>query len=71
MFDVSQDGLLVSCESPVIGAFEFDDARPRDVGGEIPAGADANGAVTVPVEHQGRSANSTQKMSHVRVAQPL
>jgi hypothetical protein len=52
LFDASQDGLLIAREDPVVGAVEFDEARLRDAAGEMPSGADANGAVAAPVQHQ-------------------
>src|SRR5215831_19214117 len=69
--DAGDDGLLFACEGPMIGAVELDEFRVRDMAGEIPAGADANGAVATTVEHQGRSRNSAQKMPHIRFAQRL
>ena len=63
--------MLIAREGPVIGAVELDESHLRDVAGEMPAGADANGAVAPTVEHQGRSRNSLQKMAHIRIAQRL
>jgi hypothetical protein len=71
LLDVGQDWMLIPCEDPVIGTFKLDESRVRDVAGEMPAGADANGAVATTVEHQGWSGNSTQKMPHIRIAQGL
>ena len=69
--DGAQDGLLIASEGPVIRSVEFDEPCPRDVAGEIPARADANGAVVAPVEHQSGHRNLPQKMPHVHVAQRL
>ena|SRR6516225_5776610 len=55
----------------MIGAVELDESSLRDVAGEMPSGADANGAVIAAMEHQGRSGNSAKKMPHIRVAQRL
>ena len=52
--DVVQYGLLIAREGPVIGAVEFDESRLRDVADEMPGGADANRAVVVTMQHQGR-----------------
>src|SRR5262249_9321462 len=71
LLDAGQDGFLIARESPVIGAVELDESRQRDVAGEMPAGANANGAVAATVEHQGRRANSVQKVPHVRITQRL
>jgi hypothetical protein len=68
LFDARQDGLLIAGENPVIGAVELDEPRPRDVAGQVPAGADANGAVAAPVQHQRRSGNPAQDIAYVRVA---
>ena len=69
MLDAGQDRLLIAGEGPVIGAVKLDESHLRDVGGEMPAGADANGAVAPTLEHQGWSRNSAQKMAHIRIAQ--
>jgi hypothetical protein len=53
LLDAGQDGLLIAREGPVIGAVEFDESRLRDVAGEMPAGADANGAIAKTLR-QGR-----------------
>ena len=71
MLDTGQDGLLIACEDPVIAAVELDESRMCDMAGEVPASADANGAVATTVEHEGRSRNSAQKMPHIRFAQRL
>jgi hypothetical protein len=52
LLDAGQDGLLIAREGPVIGAVELDELRLRDVAGEVPADADANGAVAATVERQ-------------------
>ena len=71
LLDAGQDGLLIAREDPVIAAIELDESRIRDMTGEMPASADANGAVATTVEHQGRSRNSAQKMPHIHLAQRL
>src|SRR5215510_11471687 len=71
LLDAGQDRLLIAREGPVIGAVELDESRLRDVAGEIPAGADANGAVAATVEHQGRSGDPAQEMPHIGVAHRL
>ena len=71
LLDAGQDGLLIARENPMIGAVELDESRLRDVAGEMPAGADANGAVVETVEHQSRNGNSAQKMPHIHIAQRL
>src|SRR5262249_46084973 len=48
-----------------------DETRSRDVACEMPAGADANGAITATVEHEGRSGYSVQKMPHICITQCL
>ena len=69
--NAGEDGLLIAREDPVIAAVELDESRMRDMAGEMPAGADANGAVATTVEHQGRSRNSAQQMTHIHIAQRL
>jgi hypothetical protein len=69
--DAGENRLLIAGEGPVIGAVELDKLRLRDVAGEMPAGADANGAVTAAVEHESRRGNFAQKMPHIRIAQRL
>ena len=69
--DASQYRLLITRERPVIGAVQLDESRLRDVAGEMPAGADTNGAVAATMQHQGRSGDSAQNMPHIRVAQCL
>jgi hypothetical protein len=63
--------LLVAREGPVVDAIEFDEARLRDVAGEIAAGANTNRTVTATVEHQGWRGNSAQEMPHISIAQRL
>ena len=71
LLDIGQDGLLIAREDPVIGAVEFDESCVRDVAGKMAAGADANGAIAVAVEHQSWNGNSTQKVPHIHIAQRL
>ena len=69
--DAGQDRMLIAREGPVIGAVELDESGLRDVTGEVPPGADANGAVVATMEYQGRRGNPAQKMPHVGIAQRL
>jgi hypothetical protein len=58
LLDVDQERSLLAGESPVISAFELDEARARNVVGEMAASAHANGAVAATVEHRSRHADS-------------
>ena len=49
--DAGQQRLLIAREGPVIVAVELDESRLRDMTGEMPAGADTNGAVPSTMEH--------------------
>jgi hypothetical protein len=66
--NAGQDGLLIAGENPMIGSIELDEARLRDVAGEIPASADADGTIATPVKHQCWHGNSIQKMANIRIA---
>jgi hypothetical protein len=52
LLDAGQYGLLIAFEDPVIAAIKLDESCIRDMIGEMPASADANGAVATTVEHQ-------------------
>jgi hypothetical protein len=54
LLELVQNGLLIAREGPVIGTVELDESRVRDVAGEMPTCAYANGAVVVTMQHQGR-----------------
>jgi hypothetical protein len=68
LFDVGQDGSLVSCEGPMVIPIELDKARFGDVAGEIATSADANGAIPATMKYKGWSRNLAQKTSHIRIA---
>lgn len=57
MLDTGENGLLIAREDPMIGSVKLDESRVRDVAGEMPAGADANGAVVETMKHESRNGN--------------